>query len=96
MRSAGNQRVIPPSPRARWLDYFGAWLVIARTVMLVKGTLVPAMVAAPKVQVWPPSEIVFDSAGAGRADRVCCVQPRPDSRSVHPIIHASFIYVCLL
>ena len=46
------------------LDHFGAWFVIALTVMLLKGTLVPFMVAAPKVQVELPSEIVLDSAGA--------------------------------
>jgi hypothetical protein len=46
------------------LDHLGAWFVIARTAMLLKGTLVPFMVAAPNVQVELPSEIVLDSAGA--------------------------------
>ena len=46
------------------LDHFGAWFVIALTVMLLKATLVPFMVAAPKFQVELPSEIVLDSAGA--------------------------------
>jgi hypothetical protein len=46
------------------LDHFGAWFVIALTVMLLNATLVPFMVAAPKVQVELPSEIVLDSVGA--------------------------------
>jgi len=33
------------------LDHFEGWFVIALTVMLLKGTLVPFMVAAPKVHV---------------------------------------------
>ncbi len=47
------------------LDHFGAWFVIALTVMLLNGTLVPFMVAAPKVHVKLPSETVLDPAGAG-------------------------------
>ena len=46
------------------LDHFGAWFVIALTVMLLKGTLVPFMMAAPKTQVEVPSEMILDSGGA--------------------------------
>jgi hypothetical protein len=46
------------------LDHFEAWFVIALTVMLLKGTLVPFIVAAPKVQEELPSETVLEPAGA--------------------------------
>jgi len=73
------------------LDHFGAWFVLALTVMLLNGTLVPFMVAAPKVHVKLPSETVLDSAGADWADRFSCLQPKTDNRSVHPIIDAIFM-----
>jgi hypothetical protein len=47
------------------LDHLDMRFVVALTVMLLKGTLVPFMVAAPKVQVTPPSETVLDCSGAG-------------------------------
>ena len=78
------------------LDHFGAWFVIVLTVMLLKGMLVPFMVAAPRIQVELPSEIVLDSAGADLADRVSCLHPKTDNRRVHPIIYTIFIGVCLL
>ena len=40
------------------------WFVTALTVMLLKGTLVPFIVAPPKNHVELPSETVLDSAGA--------------------------------
>lgn len=42
--------------------------VIVLTVILLKGTLVPFIVAAPKYQVVSPSETVLDSAGGGGCD----------------------------
>lgn len=61
-------------------------MVIALTVMLLKGMLVPFMVAAPKVQAWVPSETVLDSAGADCAGWVSCLQAKTDTRRVNPII----------
>jgi len=58
------------TPDRRWVpgiggpDHLGAWFVTALTVMLLRGRLVPFMVAPPKNHVELPSETILDSAGA--------------------------------
>ncbi len=62
--------------------------------MLLKGTLVPSIFAAPSVHVTLPSETVLDSAGAGGADPVSRLHPRTANRRVHPMMYAIFIAIC--
>lgn len=54
-------------------NYFGALFVMTRIEILLNGTLVPSIFAAPKFQVFWPSETVFDCpvrGGWGSAEDV--------------------------
>ena len=46
-----------------WLHYWDTWFVIALTLTLVRGKLVPFTLTAPTVQVKPPFVYVWDPAG---------------------------------
>ena len=89
----------PPGMRqiVRQCDlHFDTRFVTALIVMLLKGTLVPFIVAPPNVQVTPPSETVLDCSAGGGWGRAVCVSglhPGTKSGSVHASMYVIFICV---